>query len=155
MSDAVVSLVPFEMHQAGTVALIRMIDNIAHGRNETHGASNDADSWSRHIEGALAEFAVCKYRGWYWGGVGQIGSADVANRNIEIRWTKYQAGRLIIHKQDSDAALFCLVTGQLGTYSIRGWIRGVNGKRDEWWTAPQKGRPAYFVPQNELTAWPA
>lgn len=69
---------------------------------------------------------------------------------FEVRQTPYDSGRLILHRDDADDARFALVTGQLGEYSIRGWILGSEGKDDEWWGDPQGGRPAYFVPQSAL-----
>jgi hypothetical protein len=43
-----------------------------------------------------------------------------------------------------------LVTGLAPVFILRGWIWGREGKRDEWWTDPACGRPAFFVPQNAL-----
>ena len=31
-----------------------------------------------------------------------------------------------------------------------GWTRGRDGKREEYWTDPNTGRPAFFVPQEIL-----
>ena len=47
--------------------------------------------------------------------------ADVGNA-IEVRWTKYVAGQLIIHEYDRPNDIAVLVTGQAPHYFIAGWI---------------------------------
>ena len=139
------------MLQSGHVALLRMVENIKHNRKETHGAANDHNTWGRHVEGAMAELAFCKNYGLYWGGVGQISGSDVYGTNIEIRWTPYPSGKLIVQLNDKDDHIFWLLTGKFGQYTIHGFMLGEAAKQEKWWPGPKPDRPAYFVPQNELS----
>lgn len=66
--------------------------------------------------------------------------ADVGNA-IEVRWTKYTAGHLIVHEYDRPTDIAVLVTGQSGHYHIAGWIpiamaqkpRYRHSKQPNWW----------------------
>ncbi len=117
-----------------------------------HGVRPDV-GWQIDIEGALGEMAWAKASNMYWSGAkgyrerGKIIS-DV--NNDEVRTTPLSYGRLILHEKDSDHKAFILLTGSDGNYIIRGYIKGINGKREKFWKDPVGGRPAYFVPQYEL-----
>lgn len=66
--------------------------------------------------------------------------ADVGNA-IEVRWTKYVAGQLIIHEYDRPNDIAVLVTGQAPHYFIAGWIpiamaqrpKYRHSKQPNWW----------------------
>ena len=66
--------------------------------------------------------------------------ADVGNA-IEVKWTKYVAGQLIIHEYDRPTDIAVLVTGQSPHYFIAGWIpivmaqkpRYRHSKQPNWW----------------------
>jgi len=66
--------------------------------------------------------------------------ADVGNA-IEVRWTKYVTGQLIIHEYDRPNDIAVLVTGQSPHYFIAGWIpiamaqraKYRHSKQPNWW----------------------
>jgi hypothetical protein len=68
------------------------------------------------------------------------GVADVGNA-IEVRWTKYVTGQLIIHEYDRPGDIAVLVTGQAPHYFIAGWIpiamaqrpKYRHSKQPNWW----------------------
>ena len=66
--------------------------------------------------------------------------ADVG-KGIEVRWTKYVQGQLIVHEYDRPTDIAVLVTGQAPNYFIAGWIpiamaqkpRYRHSKQPNWW----------------------
>ena len=66
--------------------------------------------------------------------------ADVGN-GIEVKWTKYVAGQLIVHEYDRPNDIAVLVTGQSPHYFIAGWIpiamaqrpKYRHSKQPNWW----------------------
>lgn len=67
-------------------------------------------------------------------------TADVG-KGIEVRWTKYEQGQLIIYEYDRPTDIAVLVTGQAPTYYIKGWIpiamaqkpKYKHTKQPTWW----------------------
>jgi hypothetical protein len=71
-------------------------------------------------------------------------AADVLSptgSQIEVRWTKYVAGQLIVHEYDRPNDIAVLVTGQAPHYFIAGWIpvsiaqraKYRHSKQPNWW----------------------
>lgn len=66
--------------------------------------------------------------------------ADVGNA-IEVRWTKYVTGQLIVHEYDRPSDIAVLVTGEAPHYFIAGWIpiamaqrpKYRHSKQPNWW----------------------
>jgi len=142
-----VELTPAEMMQGAMAGCMRQVENIKIGRVDAHGAGIDM-GWQLHIEGALGEMAVAKQQGLYWAGKGAFRGDDAGC--IQVRSTTHDKGRLILHREDADHDIFYLVTGICGKYMVRGWIIGHEGKQEKYWTDPDTGRPAFFVPQEDL-----
>jgi hypothetical protein len=128
---------------AAMVGVMRHTQNVKLGLGATFGERPEL-AWQRHIEGALTEAALAKSLGRYWLGTGKWKDPDVGD--VDVRATHRPNGRLIIHKEDPEDRRFYFMTGLNGSYELRGWIMGRDAKRDEWWTDPVGGRPAYFVP---------
>lgn len=106
--------------------------------------------WDTDIEGAAAELAYCKFRGQYWGGtVNTFKAADVGVA-VQIRSTPRPNGSLILRPGDDDSHYYVLVTGMIPKFRIVGWLRGREGKRDEFKQNPNNRPPAFFVPQSVL-----
>ena len=150
MSDFIyplnINLTSAEIIQGSIVGITRQIQNMQDNRKPAYGAGNKKD-WQLNIEGALGEMALAKHLGLFWS-KGNLGGSDVGE--FEVRTTTKPSNRLILHDKDSSDAIFYLLTGVNGKYVIRGWIPGGEGKQKEYWSDPQTGRPAYFVPQKNL-----
>ncbi len=128
---------------------MRQVENMKLGRKTAHGAK-DSDSWQMHIEGALGECALSKYLDHHWSGKGVLRGCDVGD--VDVRTASKDNYRLILHNEDPDDRVFWLLTGANGNYQIKGWIMGWQGKHEKYWTDPNTGRPAFFVPQSALNA---
>ena len=140
------------MIQAATSGILRHVENTKKGKKPTYGI-DPVNDWQAHIEGALGECAVAKALNMYWAGKGTVGAADVG-LDLEVRTTPIAKGRLILHPADKDNAAYVLVTGLNGTYQIRGWVYGWDGKQEKYWDDPsEKNRPAFFVPQEDLISF--
>jgi hypothetical protein len=132
--------------QAG---VMRHIQFIARNAKCQHGQS-EPTTWEMQIEGCLSEYALSLYLGVEWKGTGKIGGVDVGKDN-DVRCTPRADGSLIIHKNDDDNRKYWLMVGKNGTYEVKGWLLGKDGKNERYWSDPSgKNRPAYFVPQSAL-----
>jgi len=72
--------------------------------------------------------------------------ADVGSR-IEVKWTKYDNGALIISDSDRNTDIAVLVTGRSPVYHIRGWIPVSIAKNQQW---KRRDKPAFWVEQYNL-----
>jgi len=148
MKNVPVSLTWGELGFAMWIGAVRQLQNLKAGRTDAHGRGAD-DGWTAHIEGAAGEMALAKAMGVYWSGaLGNLKADDVGP--LQVRTRSSHSYDLIVHKTDPDDRAFVLLTGRAPHFIARGWIRGDDAKREEWWADPAKGRPAYFVPQAEL-----
>jgi len=96
-----------------------------------------------------AEIAVAKY-------FGMIGfdpamsrfkeTADVGAA-IEVKWTRYDGGSLIIYESDRNADVAVLVVGKCPKYRIAGWIPVSIAKKDRY---RHHSQPTWWVGQNNL-----
>lgn len=145
-----VELTDHEMRLAAHAGVERQLEALRLGRQDNHGF--EGDGWGVHIEGACAEVAVAKATGRYWDAVVRRPEdlAGDVGRGLQVRSTRRSNGSLIIHHSDPDDAAFVLVVAKPPVFNLVGWIRGRDGKHDEWWRADLP-RPAFFVPQRELT----
>ena len=96
-----------------------------------------------------AEYAVAKY----------FGIKDFDPRNsrfkrtadvgsiIEVKWTKYEAGSLIIGESDRNTDIAILVTGKSPNYYLKGWIPVAVAKNQRW---RRRDQPTYWVEQYNL-----
>lgn len=73
-------------------------------------------------------------------------AADVGSK-IEVKWTHWWDGHLIIHQYDRNDDVAILVTGQSPTYQIVGWLPVVNAKISNYWVQAERN---WWVPQREL-----
>jgi hypothetical protein len=133
--------------------VMRQMQNLKNKLKDAYGAEM-MDGWGVHIEGACAETVLAKTMGvFYNGNMGDLDATDVnlENSKIECRSTSHLTGRLILHEEDSDDAFFFLLVGKAPEFEIKGWIKGVDGKKKAYWSDPtKKGRHAFFVPQSAL-----
>lgn len=149
MTDQTVVLTTAEIMEVGICGVMRQVENIKNDAKPAYGADDKAD-WQLHVEGCGAERAVAKYLNLYWPGKGRMREPDVGGL-VEVRSIDKPNNRLILHEKDADDKAFCLVYGLNGTYTIKGWIWGKDGKREDYWSDPgRNGRPAFFVPNDAL-----
>lgn len=142
-----VELSPEEFLMGANAAVYRRIRSTFQGKKDRFG-HDGRDVWSMEIEGALAEMAVAKWQGVYWSGQEGQNARDVLG--YEVRQTSYDNGHLLLHPDDPDDARYILITGQLGSYVIRGWIDGRDGKQQKFWNSNYTREPAFAVPQSDL-----
>jgi len=147
-ANRVVTLSPSEIMQGAMIGVMRQVQNLKTGHGVNYYGAKDHNSWTLHVEGALGEMALAKYRGVYYAGMGRRGGMDVDD--VDVRTTTYPNGCLIVHDADPDDRVIWLLTGVHGSYTVRGWILSSAAKRKEWIKDPQGGRAAYFVPQEAL-----
>jgi hypothetical protein len=145
---------------AALVGVMRQVSALKNGRADAYGSDGKKD-WQYHIEGCLGEYALARHLGLFWDGkIGDLSPGDVGK--IECRTRSEDWHDLILHDtdKDPDTATFFLLTGRNGSYEIRGTILGSEGKQRRFWKDPAgkkdpaRKRPAYFVPQSELTKYP-
>ena len=100
-------------------------------------------------ESIAAEMAVAHY-------FGMIGfdpamsrfklTADVGAA-IEVKWTRYDSGSLIIYESDRNSDVAVLVVGKCPKYRIAGWIPVSIAKRDRY---RHHSQPTWWINQNNL-----
>lgn len=147
-----ITLTASEIINAGVAGVMRQTHVI---REDLQGRYNEPkhNCWQRHVEGALTECAMAKYLNLYWQGKGEPGGRDLGIN--EVRSAQPHSHRLMLHPEDKDDSKYWFLTGAYGTYKLRGWIMGIDGKQPEYWEDPVKekggeSRPAYFVPHSKL-----
>jgi len=143
-----ITLTSAEVFHGAVTGVMRQVSNLRDGRQDRHGIARE-QGWQAHIEGALGELVVARYTNRFWSGnLGKLRADDVGD--LQVRTRSRHDYELILHPTDPDDRAFVLVTGTAPTYRLIGWIRGREGKRQEWWKDPAGGRAAYFVPQRAL-----
>lgn len=146
--DLAITLTTSELEIAAAIGCRRQVQNLSARRTDRNGAE-PGKGWQYHIEGAAGEMAVAKWAGRYWNGnIGNLAADDVGR--LQVRTASGHGYSLLIYPTDADDKAFILVTGLAPAFVLRGWIWGREGKRQEWWSDPVGGRPAFFVPQAAL-----
>lgn len=156
----VVQLDDSEWLHAAKVGCQRYIDGRSKDRTPGHGSrererEEDGGGWFWDINGACGEKVVAKWLGVPWDGCfGSLRANDAGL--LEVRTTTNHDYPLRLHDVDKDDCIYVLVTGVGPTWRIQGFMLGVKGKRQEWFSdrPPPKrvatGRPAYWVEQRFL-----
>ena len=105
-----------------------------------------AEDTREYVEQACAEMALAKATNQIWTeSEGMIGKHDRAY------WSADEEGPLILQKTDHNDHRYFLVTGELGTYQIHGYIWGRDGKKHEFWSKQYK---YYEIPVSKLVPYP-
>jgi len=73
-------------------------------------------------------------------------TADVGS-NIEVRWTRYDTGQLIVYENDRITDVAILVVGTSPNYRLAGWIPVAMAKRPKYKNSKQ---PTWWVDQKNL-----
>ena len=77
------------------------------------------------------------------------GSDDLPGIDVKTR-SKHKYD-LIVQKNEDPRKKFVLVTIEDQTTLLHGWCYGEEAMKDEYWADPARGRPAYFVPKEQLS----
>ena len=111
---------------------------------------NKHEQTSEYAESLAAELLVAQYFGLDFDINESKGKrkADVGNA-IEVKWTSYINGSLIIYPTDRDDDVAVLVVGKSPEYYIAGWIPVKDAKKnkfkntgqDSWWISQQHLNP--------------
>ena len=144
-----IALTNTQMYLAGQAGVMRQVENI-YLQRKSH-FKDDVTQWQSHIEGCLGEYALSQFLNVWWPGKGQLGAADCGD--YDARTSAHSGGHLIIYKKDIEEKpmkRFYLLTGENGTYRVRGWFRPIDAEQRQWWKEGKYDRPGFWVPQEEL-----
>jgi hypothetical protein len=103
---------------------------------------NNHEQVTEYAESLGAEMIVARYFGLDYDinvSNGKRG-ADVG-QGLEVRWTSYVGGNLIVYPNDRENDIAVLVVGKSPVYHIAGWLpvafarrkRFKNPRQDSWW----------------------
>lgn len=119
---------------------------------------NNFERVVEYAESIAAELCVARYFGLDFDIDKSKGKrkADVG-KGIEVRWTAYNGGNLIIYPNDRDADVAVLVVGKSPEYFIAGWLpvsfakvkRYKNPRQDSWWVDQQNLNPIENLVRSE------
>lgn len=73
-------------------------------------------------------------------------TADVGSC-IEVKWTHYDEGSLIVYPSDRETDVAVLVVGRMPRYRIAGWIPVAIAKKDRY---KHHRQPTWWIGQNNL-----
>jgi hypothetical protein len=139
---------------AAAVGLRRQLAAMRDGRQDRHGLDPE-QGWRVHIEGACGELAVAKFLGRYWDGSVDTFRSIPDLGQAEIRTRSKHSYELLIRKDDDPTKVYIHVTGRAPHFRVRGWLRGWDAQREEWWQNHGGREYAWFVPCDVLnTSWP-
>lgn len=130
----------------------RWSESIRKGRRDVISEKSWMDGLLVHIYGAIGEIAVAKHLNVYAPlRLNQFsnGEPDLPP-DIEVRHRVNDNFDLIIRSDNADDKRYVLTTGTPPTISIRGWIVGSEGKKEEYLRSYGGFRESYFVPQSAL-----
>ena len=153
MADIPVCLTELELQIAAMTGASRYWHVRNRGmKNRPAQSHDDGLGLARHVEGAAGEMALAKALERYWlPSVNAFKVADIG-KNIQVRTRTKDEYEMIVRDHDSDDHYFVLVTGTAPEFKIRGYIKGVDAKRDCWKRSYGGGMLSYFVPHAELCA---
>lgn len=108
------------------------------------------DDWSGHINAAIAEAMVAKMLNKFWYRVSSNQyqyPGDVGD--VQVRWTKYTNGHLLVYDADNSAQRVYLVVGAYPTMRVAGSIMIGKAKKPEYF---RQDAGYYWIPQDKLEA---
>lgn len=146
---ALVTLTWPEINLALWVASERVLFALREQVPEKHGAENDLGGVDYHFAGCIGELATAKHLNLFWPpAIGEFNTVDVGGK-VQVRAGRRADHRLMLHHKDGDDVpfVFVMVIGaKLPRVTLRGWCYARDGKRQEYWTDPNTGRPCFLVP---------
>jgi hypothetical protein len=152
MSAVEIPLDECELEMALAVGRWRRLRALRERLGRGHG--EQAYDWNRDMTGAIAELAVAKALGCYWGGLStDFGRAgDVAG--LEIRATTHRTGHLVVYMADPpDRQLVLVIVGPRSAL-IAGWLPAFSGREARFLPPQGRLRPGspqqWWIPQQHL-----
>jgi hypothetical protein len=136
---------------AHTVALERIA--------QIHGQPDHSSRYDRRLgfhdyvaqvaESIVAEIMVARYLGYlnFDPRASQFKKTADVGSFIEVKWTRYENGQLIINENDRTTDVAILVTGTSPSYRLAGWIPVAMAKRPKYKNSKQ---PTWWVDQKNL-----
>lgn len=123
---------------------------------ERNGADRHevAEQWYFNIVGACGECAVAKAIGRYWpAAINQRKGEPDIPPNIQVRTLAKPYYDLVVRKDDGNDFLYVLCLGEPPHFTVKGYIRGADAKRPEWFKdRGGRNKPCWWVPQANLLA---
>ena len=100
-------------------------------------------------ESIVAEILVARYLGYmnFDPRASQFKRTADVGSFIEVKWTRYENGQLIINESDRTTDVAILVTGTSPSYRLAGWIPVAMAKRPKYKNSKQ---PTWWVDQKNL-----
>ena len=144
-----ITLTKAEQLTAHKAAIFLAENNKDYWPNATTGSVLSLhDFLAQDAQSIASEWVVAKLMGYRFDPYEQKGKriADVGD-NLEIRWTKYDYGKLIVRKYDRNEDIAILVTGEGPTYTVVGAMPVKMARTDKYKHPTQ---PNYWVPQPDL-----
>ena len=140
----------YEVRLAAQVGMDRYVRALKDGRTDAFGLEQrGSDGIALHVLGAAGEMAFAKATDRFWSGsIDTFADPDVGK--IQVRTRSRHDYELLVRPGDADDEVFVLVTGQVPTFWVQGWMLGKDAKRAEWAQTHGGRPPAYFVPQAAL-----
>ena len=121
------------------------------GRNKAPAFGSS--SLTLHQVGALGEMAVAVYLNLqehvFQAQSAVRGSADLPG-DIEVKTRSKHNYDLIVQKDERPDKKIVLVTVEKETIILWGWCTAAEAMKQEYWSDPARGRPAYFMPKKAL-----
>lgn len=121
-------------------------------RGRNGGASFGSKALDIHLLGAAGEMAVASYLGMkhelYKEVEAKRGSDDLPG--IDIKTRSKHSYDLIVQKQENPDKKFVLVTIENQQTLLHGWCYGRQAMDARYWADPARGRPAFFMPKENL-----
>ena len=119
---------------------------------------NNHEQVTEYAESLGAEMIVARYFGLDYDinvSNGKRG-ADVG-QGLEVRWTSYIGGNLIVYPNDRETDIAVLVVGKSPVYHIAGWLpvafarrkRFKNPRQDSWWVDQANLNPIETLVRSE------
>ena len=121
-------------------------------RGRNGGASFGSKALDIHLLGAAGEMAVASYLGMkhelYKEVEAKRGSDDLPG--IDIKTRSKHSYDLIVQTQENPDKKFVLVTIENQQTLLHGWCYGRQAMDVRYWADPARGRPAFFMPKENL-----
>ena len=121
-------------------------------RGRNGGAWKGSKALDIHLLGAAGEMAVASFLGMkdflYREAEARRGSDDLPG--IDVKTRSRHSYDLIVQKGENPDQRFVLVTICDQQTLIWGWCYGMEAMQQCHWSDPARGRPAFFVPKEQL-----